>query len=135
MTPKQGILKNANSNGGQPLGDSIPSQQSTPRWSQVTLAQGGAGPTIKVEPDHHFQRCRNEGLGGDSSSAGSAHHRGAYLLALEECALEVSQLSRELAPYMAFSVCEAPSTGDSGEAFPPLLVDLLTPLLSKVGRL
>ena len=88
-----------------------------------------------VEPEHHFQRCRNEGLGGDSSSAGYAHHRDAYLLALEECALEVSQLSRELAPFMRFSVCEVPSTGDSREAFPPLLVDLLHPLLSKVGRL
>ena len=89
-TPKRGILKNANSNGGQCLGDPTPRQQSTPRQSQATLAQGGAGPTIKVEPDHHFQRCRNEGLGGDFSSAGSAHHCGAYLLALEECALEVS---------------------------------------------
>ena len=54
---------------------------------------------------------------------------------MEECVLEVSQLSRELAPFMTFSVCEVPSTGDLGEAFPPLLVDLLHPLLSKVGRL
>ena len=69
-TPKRGILKNANSNGGQHLGDPTPSQQSTPRRSQATLAQGGAGPTIKVEPEHHFQRCRNEGLGGDFSSKG-----------------------------------------------------------------
>ena len=40
-TPKQGILKNANSNGGQRLGDPTPSQQSTPRRSQATSAQGG----------------------------------------------------------------------------------------------
>ena len=44
-------------------------------------------------------------------------------------------MSRELAPFMTFSVCEVPSTGDSREAFPPLLADLLHPLLSKVGRL
>ena len=134
-TPKRGILKNANSNGGQRLGDPTPSQQSTPRWSQATSAQGGAGPTIKVEPDHHFQWCRNEGLGGDFSSAGYVHHHGVYLVALEECALEVSQLSRELAPFLTFSVCEVPSTGDLREAIPPLLADLLHPLLSKVGRL
>ena len=36
---------------------------------------------------------------------------------------------------MVFSVCEAPSTGDSRETLPPLMADLLTPLLSKVGRL
>ena len=94
------------------------------------MVHGGASPTVKVEPAHHSQRLRDEDLGGHASGAGSAH-----LLALEDCVLEVSQLSRELAPYMAFSVCEAPSTGDSGEAFPPLVVDLLSPLLSKVGRL
>ena len=55
LTPKQGILKNANSNGGQRLGNPSPSQQSAPRRSQAPSAQGGAGPTIKVEPDHHSQ--------------------------------------------------------------------------------
>ena len=88
-----------------------------------------------METAHHSQRLRDEDLGGHASGAGTAHHRDAYLLALEECALEVSQLSRELAPYMAFSVCEAPSTGDSRETLPPLMADLLAPLLSKVGRL
>ena len=73
-----------------------------------------------VEPGHHSQRLRDEDLGGHASGAGTAHHRDAYLLALEECALEVSQLSRELAPYMAFLVCQAPSTVDSGETYPPL---------------
>ena len=34
-----------------------------------------------------------------------------------------------------FSVCQAPSTSDSRETYPPILADLLTPLLSKVGRL
>ena len=52
-TPKQGILRNANSNGGQRLGDPTPSQQSIPRWSQAPSAQGGAGPAIKVEPDQN----------------------------------------------------------------------------------
>ena len=93
------------------------------------MAQGGAGSTIKVEPAHHSQQFRNKDLEGHSSGAGSAHHRDAYLLALEECALEVSQLSRELAPYMTFSICEAPSTSDLEEALPPLLADLLHSLL------
>ena len=44
-------------------------------------------------------------------------------------------LSRELAPYLTFSVCETHPTGDSREGIPPLLVDLLHPLLSRVGRL
>ena len=54
-TPKRGILKNANSNGGQRLGDPTPSQQSIPRRSQAPSTQGGAGPTIKVEPDQNSQ--------------------------------------------------------------------------------
>ena len=44
-------------------------------------------------------------------------------------------LSRELAPYLTFSVCETHPSGDSREGIPPLLADLLRPLLSKVGRL
>ena len=44
-------------------------------------------------------------------------------------------LSRELAPYLTFSVCKTHPTGDSREGIPPLLVDLLHPLLSRVGRL
>ena len=84
---------------------------------------------------HQSQRLRDEDLRGHVSDAGTANHCDAYLLALEECALEVSQLSRELAPYMAFSVCQAPSTSESGETYLPTLADLLTPLLSKVGRL
>ena len=84
---------------------------------------------------HQPQRLRDEDLRGHASGVGTAHHRDAYLLALEECALEVSQLSRELAPYMAFLVCQAPSNVESGETRPPTVADLLTPLLSKVGRL
>ena len=49
--------------------------------------------------------------------------------------MEVCQLSRELTPYMAFLVCQAPFTVDSGETCPPTVADLLTPLLSKDGRL
>ena len=58
-----------------------------------------------MEPAHQFQRLRDENLRGHVFGAGTAHHRDAYLLALEEDALEVSQLSRELAPYIAFLVC------------------------------
>ena len=36
---------------------------------------------------------------------------------------------------MTFSVCETHPSGDSREGIPPLLADLLRPLLSKVGRL
>ena len=134
-TPKQGIPRNASSNGGQQMGDPTPNQQSIPRRSQAPSSQGGAGSSIKEEPANHSQQCRSDLFGGDSSSAGSAHHRGAYLLSLEECALEVAMLSRKLAPYLTFSVCKTHPTGDSGEGIPPLLVDLLRPLLSKVGRL
>ena len=41
----------------------------------------------------------------------------------------------ELAPYMVSLVCQAPSTVGSGETSPPTVADLLSPLLSKVGRL
>ena len=44
-------------------------------------------------------------------------------------------LSRELAPYLTFSVCETHPSGDSRESIPPLLADFWYPLLSKVGRL
>ena len=36
---------------------------------------------------------------------------------------------------MTFSVCKTHPSGDSREGIPPLLADLLHPLLSKVGRL
>ena len=59
-TPKRGIPRNARSNGGQQMGDPTPNQQSIPRRSQAPSTQGGAGPSIKEEPVHHFQRCRSE---------------------------------------------------------------------------
>ena len=117
------------------MGDPTPNQQSIPQQSQAPSSQGGAGPSFKEEPANHSQQCRSDLFGGNSSSAGSAHHRCAYLLSLEECALEVAMLSRKLAPYLTFSVCKTHPAGDLREGIPPLLVDLLRPILSRVGRL
>ena len=66
-------------------------------------------------------------FGGHAFGDRTAHHRDAYLLALETCALEVSQLSRGLAPYMTSLVCQAPSNDVSGETSTPTVTDLFSP--------
>ena len=65
----------------------------------------------------------------------AAQYRDAYLFDLETCALELSQLARGLTPYLASLVCQTSSNVVSGETRPPTMGDIISPLLSKIGRL
>ena len=62
------------------------------------------------------------------------------LFDVQTCTLDLAETAKGLAPYLALQVCSTPSTnsseaGASAATSPSTVGDILSPLLTKIGRL
>ena len=107
----------------------------------VTTA-GVANLELSSKLAHQTQRLKDKMFRVHAFSNKAAQFHAADLFDIETCALDLSQSVKGLTPYLAFQVCQTPSTiGTSsevsalGETGPLTVGDIISPLLLKIGGL
>ena len=140
--PKQGTSGVGGQKSGGPASAASSQLSAMQRNLDVTTA-GVANLELSSKSAHQTQRLKDKTFRVHAFSNKAAQFHAADLFDIESCSLDLSQSVKSLTPYMAFQVCETPSTtagtssevSVSGETSPTTVEDILSPLLSKIGGL
>ena len=138
-TPKQGTSGvGGQKSGGPPASSQLSAMQRNP----AVMTAGVANLQLSSKSAHQTQWLKDKTFRVHAFGNKAAQFHAADLFDLETCALDLSQTVKGLTPYLAFQVCQTPSTtgtssevSASGETSPTTVGDILSPLLSKIGGL